>query len=195
MTALKFGAVFFFLRKMICLSFYILQIDICVIKSDRTIHPIHPINEQGEVHMDRKKVAGLRAWEVRKMKQDKLLGEIQQRIDSMEKFFAGVSLHRFILSLIDRELAVPNGGTGLNCLPDVHLTYRSRVSQIFQEVLKEIREFQGGEAEGNYLLEELFMWAASKMGQQHREQYAAQEEEMLRQIYGVEHASDTVPSE
>lgn len=145
--------------------------------------------------MNRKKVVGPRAWEARKIAQDRLLGEIQQDIDHMKEFFAGVSLHRFVFYLADRELAASSGGIDLHYLSDIHLTYRSRVSQIFREVLEEIRRFQSDETEGNYLLEKLLMWAAGKIAEPHCERYIAQEEEMLKRIYGVSRSSDEVLSE
>jgi hypothetical protein len=66
-------------------------------------------------------------------------------------------------------------------------------SNLFSEVLKDVRDFQRSGEEGNALLATLLEWAVIEIARPHLLALQRQEVHEPKKIYGVAHATDEVP--
>ena len=136
------------------------------------------------------------AWQVRDTQRQKLLEVIQQKIIRWENDYLWSShLHNIFHHLLETELILGLGRISEDDISRIYWKDRIQVTNLFGEVLKEIRDFQRSSEEEKCLLAKLYVWTAGEVARPYHSALDATNLDLLKRVYGVKSAMDEVPFE
>lgn len=138
------------------------------------------------------------AWQVRESARQQLLEKIKQNIVRREDNFAEhniFNLYWTLSYLLYSQLQHSEKGLSYDDLSKSSWANERLASRLLSEVLKDVREFQRSEQEGNALLAKILEWVTGEIARPYYSALQFQEVHEPRKIYEVEHATDEVPFE